>query len=291
LASIIGFDIGGTTLKAVKIKDSQSIVAQLTFPAGGRIRRENLVKLIVSCVAEFSRDDHPEAAGLCFGGLLQNDGTMRRGSTNLDNLDGVPLKEFFSGLLQLPCRVENDAIAAMMGEATLGAARGMKHAMTMTLGSGIGAGLLLNGRVHRGANKRAGEIGVWRLSPRGAKDKWISLEDMSAPERFARRTGSRLVDLLHGLDQDKDAQLQLAQVLEPIGRAIANAHLLLDLEAVILTGGITALGERLRAPIETAYLAACPNEYRRGLKIKIGCLGPYAGAVGAAALWFEDAIP
>jgi glucokinase len=179
----------------------------------------------------------------------------------------------------------------MMGEATLGAARGMKHAMTMTFGSGIGSGLLLNGRVHRGAHKRAGEIGVWRLAPRGAKDIWTSFEDMAAPERFARRAGSKLADLLKRAEQDKDAHLQVVEALELIGRAIANAHLLLDLEAVILIGGITALGEQFRGPIETAYLAACPREYQQGLKINIGSLGPYAGAVGAAALWFEDGIP
>ena len=288
---IIGLDIGGTTLKAVKIQDMQRIVEQRTYPAGGGISRGELAKLVVSCVAEFSRDGRAEAVGLCFGGLLQNDGTMRQGSTNLDNLDGVPLRDFFNGLLKLPCRVENDAIAAMIGEATLGAARDMKHAMTMTFGSGIGSGLLLKGRVHRGAHKRAGEIGVWRLAPRGARDIWTSFEDMAAPERFARRAGSKLDEVLKRAEQDKDAQLRVAEVFELIGRAIANAHLLLDLDAVILIGGITALGEQFRGPIETAYLAACPREYQHGLKINIGSLGQYAGAVGAAALWFEDEFP
>jgi predicted NBD/HSP70 family sugar kinase len=63
---------------------------------------------------------------------------------------------------------------------------------------------------------------------------------------------------------------------------------MLDLERVILTGGITALGDRFLKPIEAAYEAACPREYRQGLDIRIGELGPYAGAVGAAALWLED---
>jgi predicted NBD/HSP70 family sugar kinase len=85
---IIGLDIGGTTLKAVKIQDMKRIVEQRILPAGGRISRGELAKLVLSCVAEFSRDGRAEAVGLCFGGLLQNDGTMRQGSTNLDNLDG-----------------------------------------------------------------------------------------------------------------------------------------------------------------------------------------------------------
>ena len=96
---------------------------------------------------------------------------------------------------------------------------------------------------------------------------------MSAPERFARRTGSKLDEVLQDSDQDKDAQLQLAEVLEQIGRAIANAHLLLDLEAVILTGGITALGERLRGAHRNRLFGCLPKEYRRGLEIKSAVLG------------------
>lgn len=288
MSAIIGLDVGGTTLKAVKIVDRQRIAAQITLTAGGHITREELAGRIVRCVADLSHDDPPEAVGLCFGGLLQVDGTMRKGSTNLANLDQVPLRDYFNQLLRLPCQVENDAISAMRGEATLGAARGYRHAMTMTFGSGIGSGLLLDGHIHHGAHGRAGEIGVWRLSPRDADDMWPSFEDLAAPERYLRRYGSELAELLKRAPQNHDARSRADFVFQLVGRAIANAHLLLDLEAVILTGGITALGELFRKPIEVAYRAACPPEYRYGLEIKIGTLGPYAGAVGAAALWFED---
>jgi glucokinase len=287
LSAIIGLDVGGTTLKAVKILDRQTIAAQTTLTAGGHITREELAGRIAGCVADLSRDDSPDAVGLCFGGLLQSDGSMRKGSTNLSNLDGILLREYFSDLLRLPCRVENDAISAMRGEATLGAARGHKHAMTMTFGSGIGSGLLLDGHIRQGAHGRAGEIGVWRLSPRNASDIWISFEDLAAPERYLRRHGSELAELLQRSTKD-ETSTRTSFVFELIGRAVANAHLLLDLEAVILTGGITALGEMFRRPIEVAYLAACPSEYHHGLQIKIGALGPYAGAIGAAALWFEN---
>lgn len=169
-----------------------------------------------------------------------------------------------------------------------GAARGLRNALTLTFGSGIGSGILLNGSILRGAHGRAGEIGVWRLAPPGADASSLSFEDLAAPVRFARRTGKDLPELLQRRLYDGEAQALAEPVIEAIGRAIANAHLLLDLQAVILSGGITALGELFLKPVEAAFRAACPAEYHHGLEIRIGSLGPYAGAVGAAALWFEE---
>jgi glucokinase len=291
LPAIIGLDVGGTSLKAAKVVGRRRIAAQMEVPAGGGIPRDELLQRIKDCISNLSRKDAPQAVGICFGGLLQADGTMRAGSTNLANLDQVPLKNFFTNHLGLPCRVENDAIAAMRGEAALGAARGYSNAMTLTFGSGIGSGLLLAGQIHRGSHGRAGEIGVWRLVPRQADGNWPTLEDLAAPARFFRLHGRELADLLKLTPQSDEAHGQTSFVFEAIGRAIANAHLLLDLELVVLTGGITSLGDRFRLPIVAAYEAACPIVYRRGLKIVIGKLGPFAGAVGAATLWSEDEDP
>jgi glucokinase len=287
LSSLIGLDIGGTALKAVKLGE-KNISARVTIPAGGEICREELARRIAKCVRSLSEDGPPIGVGLCFGGLLQADGTMRAGSTNLSNLDGIRLKEYFTQLLGSPCKIENDAIAAMRGEVTFGAAKGLKNAMTMTFGSGIGSGLLLNGRVHEGTHGRAGEIGVWRLAGFAEGGNSVTLEDIAAPVRFFRHRGAQLGEVLRMAIQDEDAWIEGRNAIDAIGRAIANAHLLLDLETVILTGGITALGDTFLNPIRAAYEAACPIEYRQGLNIRIGELGSYAGAVGAAALWLED---
>jgi predicted NBD/HSP70 family sugar kinase len=164
----------------------------------------------------------------------------------------------------------------------------LKNALTMTFGSGIGSGLLLNGRMHLGTHRRAGEIGVWGLSVQADGERPRSVEDIAAPARFFRHAGAELADLLRMASADEEARIRSGVAVDAIGIAIANAHLLLDLEAVILTGGITALGDVFLKPIKAAYNAACPLEYRQGLEIKIGELGSYAGAIGAAALWLED---
>jgi predicted NBD/HSP70 family sugar kinase len=125
----------GATLKAVKIVDQQELAALITVIAGGHIRRDELARRIVRCVSDLPQNDTPEAGGLCFSGLLLPDGVMRGGSTNLSNIDQVPLKEYFHELLRLRCPMENDAISAMRGEATPRTARSCRH-VTMTFGSG-----------------------------------------------------------------------------------------------------------------------------------------------------------
>ena len=88
---------------------------------------------------------------------------------------------------------------------------------------------------------------------------------------------------------DPVAQAATNEIFEPIGRAIANAHLLLDLDAAVLFGGVTAVGEPFRLAVERAFLRACPPNYQHGLLIKLSMLGTFAGALGAAALWRDEA--
>ncbi len=81
----------------------------------------------------------------------------------------------------------------------------------------------------------------------------------------------------------------MGTAVEAIGRAIANAHLLIDLDAVVLIGGITAIGEPFRSAVERAFKEACPGGFREDLAIRLGRLGQFAGAVGAASLWRGEA--
>lgn len=286
--SLLGLDIGGTNLKAALLTPDGAVLARATVPAGGAITRDALMATIERTARELA-GGRAERVGIAVGGAVQPDGTMTLGSTNLPNLAGIPLAETFAALLGAPCRVEHDGRAAMRGEAWLGAARDKRNAMTLTFGTGIGAGLLLGGRIHAGAHDGAGEIGVWRLLPPPASGTWHSVEDLAAPGGLELGRHTRDYAALLAAGSGSDAAAERATVFDLVGRSIANAHLLLDLEAVVLIGGVTALGEPFRAAVEAAFLAACPTEFRHGLAIRLGGLGPYCGAIGAAAQWREDA--
>ncbi len=280
---LYGLDIGGSTLKAVKLRGDGTIIGTRIEPAGGHLPRELLFQQVQSVIDGLAGGERPRYIGLVFGGAVQPDGTMHATSTNLPNLAGLPLVETFSGLLSAHCRIENDARAAMRGEAWTGAAKGLSNAMVLTFGSGIGGGVLAGGRIIEGAHGKAGEIGLWHLHPRPGNEPWLSFEDIAAPARLAVREGQDFGTLFAAWAAGERGAIQTA--IEAIGRAIANAHLLLDLDAVVLTGGITAIGEPFRSAVEQAFKDACPKDFGEELVIRLGKLGQFAGAVGAASLW------
>lgn len=286
--SLLGLDIGGTNLKAACLGPDGAILAQATVPAGGAIPREELLAVVAKTAAELA-GGRAARVGIAVGGAVHTDGTMRLGSTNLPNLAGIPLAETFAALLGAPCKVEHDGRAAMRGEAWLGAAKDVRNAMTLTFGTGIGAGLLLDGRMHAGAHHGAGEIGVWRLLPPSATGAWPSVEDLAAPGGMELGRRTRDYVALLAAEGGSATAAERDAVFDLLGRTIANAHLLLDLEVVVLIGGVTALGEPFRAAVEAAFLEACPPEFRHGLAVRLGALGPFCGAIGAAAQWREDA--
>jgi glucokinase len=284
--TLIGLDIGGTNLKAVCVTAEGEIVGEATIGAGGLLPRDELLSKLVEAAKIVARDTTPRLCGTAVGGKVQPDGTMYVGSTNLPNLAGVPLLETFASAIGLPCRVDNDARATMRGEAWIGAARGLRNVLTMTFGTGIGGGLLLDGKIHTGSHGGAGEIGVWRLGPEPE-----TVENIASPGRVGERHEQGLAGLLALADADEAKARDAAVVFDLIGRAITNAHLLLDLDAVILSGGVISIGEPFRKAVENAFIRSCPEAFRHDLSIRLGTLGAYAGAVGAAALWKDDIIP
>ncbi len=196
---LYGLDIGGSTLKAAKLSGDGTILGTRIEPAGGHLPREVLLQQVRSVIDGLAAGEQPRHIGLVVGGAVQPDGTMHATATNLPNLAGLPLVETFSRLLNARCRVENDARAAMRGEAWTGAAKGLRHAMVLTFGSGIGGGLVAGGRIVEGAHGKAGEIGLWHLHPRAGNEPWLNFEDLAAPVRLAAREGQRFRNAFRGL--------------------------------------------------------------------------------------------
>jgi glucokinase len=271
----IGLDIGGTTLKIVRVDTRGNVRAQITCPAGGLIPQDALFSIIDASVAQVGGLDGVAQVGIAVGGLVRADGTMPVGATNLPNLAEVPLQALFTERFHRPCHVQNDAHAALRGEAWIGSARGCENALMITFGTGIGGAVMLDGKIRRGAHGAAGEIGAWPLL--GVADG-ISLEDFISPVRFERRTSRSLADALLRSD---DADGRAAR--DVIGQAITSVHLLLDLELILIAGGLSAVGEPLREAIDQATRRACPPDMHHGLAVRLGALGSYAGAIGAVA--------
>ncbi len=273
----IGLDLGGSTLKAVAADLQGNVLRQHVVEAGGRIPRGDLLAAMKVAVGSVSRSGGGAPVGLALAGALQPDGTMLPSSTNLPNIAGQPLVSLFESELRCPVRVDNDARAAMRGEAWSGAARHVRNALAISFGTGIGSGIMLDRKIWTGSHGRAGEIGVWKMEIEELGDPWLTFEERAAPSRLHAKYGESFASLFRAG--------KATELISLTGQALANAHLLLDLEMTVLLGGISELGEPLRKAIESAWRNACQADYQPGFCIRIGEHGSLAGAVGAASLW------
>ena len=162
-----GFDIGGTKC-ALSLGDCTAdgvqILAREEFPTAGKSWREVLEEFAARLAA---RSEKPEAIGISCGGPLDSRKGMVLSPPNLPGWDEVPIVKFFEDRFGVPVRLQNDANACAYAEWKFGAGRGTRNMVFMTFGTGLGAGLVLDGRLYSGTNDNAGEIGHLRLAPSG----------------------------------------------------------------------------------------------------------------------------
>lgn len=249
------------------------------------------------------------AVGLGAPGLVDRTGTLRYGP-NIAGVLEVPFAELLSDRLGLPVVVENDATCAAWAEHERGAARGANHSLTVTLGTGIGAGMTVKGEILRGAHGYAGEAGHMVVDPngprcpcgrRGCWERYASGSGLGWLAREAALAGvaSRVVEVAGG---DPEAvrgehvtaaaaggDAQALAVLEKFGwwvaLGVANLVNVLDSEIVVIGGGLAEAGDLLLDPIRAAYgeLVMGVN-HREPVPIVQAQLGERAGAWGAALL-------
>ena len=186
--------------------------------------------------------------------------------------------------------VTNDANAALLGEVWQGAARGRRHVVLLTLGTGVGGAVLTDGRLLRGATGRAGHLGHISLDPRGPigiMNTPGAIEELIGECSLATRSGGRFDTTRALLDAAEAGDTAAAEIwarsVRALACAIASYINVLDPEVVILGGGITEAGDRLWQPLERELDQV---EWRPGgLRVPIvrAALGGWAGTYGAAA--------
>lgn len=303
-----GVDIGGTKLLAVAATGKGEIVAERREPTAAG--PDAILSAIAAVVADLTAAEPGIAAvGVGLPGLVDLDGAVSY-APNLPGFVGIPARERLAATCPLPLVVDNDANVAALGEVLHGAGRGHREVLVVTLGTGIGGGLVIDGTVHRGARGFAGEIGHFTVDPDGPlcacgqPGHWETIASGSALGRRARDWAAR-GDAPHVLARANGVveavtghEVRLSAVAgEADGLAILAEHAgavavglgglinILDPEVVVISGGLIDLGDLLLDPlrasladhIEAAALRPTPP-------VLAASLGEHAGAVGAAAL-------
>ena len=312
----IGIDLGGTNARAAVVDPLTGAVVA----AEKRPHVERTPIAVARSVAEATRSAAAQAgldlatlAGVGVGVAGQCDGTTGV-VVNAPNLGwrDAPFGDLLAQELHVPVQVVNDLSAAAWGERAFGAARGADDAVLVFVGSGVGSGLILGGRLHQGAGGVAGEIGHVKVAPRGAQPRpcgcgeWGCLEAYAGGMNLAARVRDEVAEGKAGgvleaaggdasrvnasaveaayLAGDPYARELWAEVGELLGTAMANVVTLLNPARVVLGGGVL-LGCPNLERIARAHLGdRTLRVARRGLVVERAGLGDDAGVVGAALL-------
>jgi glucokinase len=310
---VIGIDAGGTKLLGGVVDEGLVVHHRVHRTWRGADRAETL-DIIVGSVEEV-RAAAPDVAAVGFGipALVESDTGVARWSTHLPLVD-VRFRDVMSERLGLPVVVDNDANVALLAEWRFGAARGISNAVLVALGTGIGSGLLLDGRIYRGARGLGAEIGHMVVDLHGpdcqgacpgrgclevmASGSTIGREGRAAaaarPESALGRrlaagqeiTGGIVTELAHA--GDAAAISVLAQIGRRLGYGLVGVVNVFNPERIVIGGGAIAAGELLLEPAREVVEERALPPAREMVSIVPAEFGDESGMLGAALLALDS---
>jgi glucokinase len=287
---VLGIDFGGTNIRIGSVCPDGSLSDFYHEPVDRSLSGDQIIEWLGQRIETSYDIDKIQAVSIGLAGMVLHNQILKPGLVVLPSLGDYPLAERLSARLKKNCWIGNDASAALRGEVHFGAARGFRNVLLLTLGTGIGGGLLLDGRLREGTHGSSVEIGLFKFGyPSDGVS--IAIESRYSPGAVMQRLNASNGHLFRLVREGNTHAEQLKnEMLQALGMLITNIHLLLDLELVLVSGGLADEGEELISGLRNEFECACPTEYQFGLKIKTGSLPvDTAGVVGAASVWFERA--
>ncbi|MCX6429349.1 MAG: ROK family glucokinase [Actinobacteria bacterium] len=307
----IGIDVGGTKVLGGVVDTQGNILAQArrdTPRQGGKVLTSVIAEVAHELLADFSAS----SVGISAAGFVSSDRRTMLATPNIADWNGVDLDHELSSLIGLPVVIENDANAAAWGEAKFGAGCNETQMMMLTVGTGIGGGIVIDGHLHRGAFGIAAEFGHMRVVPgghlcgcgaRGCFEQYASgnallrhaREAISASPEMARNLlalGDGTIEGLSGQHITDGARAGDAVALAAfnttaqwLGAGIASLAVLFDPACVVVGGGVIDAGEILLEPTRAAVERYMPFVGKHpSPRIVPAQLGNQAGLIGAADL-------
>ncbi len=306
----IGVDIGGTKVAAGVVDAEGRILARTRRPTPSASPAD-VEDVVAACVAELSEDRSVVAVGIGAAGFIDAERSRVLVAPNLAWKD-EPLREAVEKRTGLPCVVENDANAAAWGEHRFGAGRGEDDLVVVTVGTGIGGGIVLDGRLYRGRHGIGAEFGHMQMVEGGRRcgcgqhgcwEQYCSgralLHEAREIADVQRGYGRRLLELGDGRPEGIEARevTQAAGEGDPaaldcfreigtwLGQGLADLAAVLDPGMFVIGGGVADAGELLLAPARVAFRARVTGGGSRPVAdLRLAELGNDAGLVGAADL-------
>ncbi len=308
----IGIDVGGTNVKIALVNEKGSIIYSNSIPTRAEMGYEYTINNMKEAIGDLLKETKSsakdiEGMGFGFPGQIDCQKGIVRLAPNIPGWVDVPIAEIMEKEFGIPTRVDNDVRCAALGELNFGAGIGCENLICITVGTGIGSGLIINGKLVRGASNAAGEIGHIKLDMTGGP--LCGCGDRGCLEAFA--SGPSIVAMAEeyikggkstkyrelanpeitpyivseaAKQGDPVAQRIFAIVGEYIGIGLASVVNLLNPEKIIIGGGVAAAGDILMTPIKETLVKRAMKIAGSTVEVVPAELGNTAGVIGASLL-------
>jgi glucokinase len=315
---VIAVDIGGTKIITAIFNVDGKMRAKDIRPTLAEEGVDTVVERFCDAIKELLKANNISMSQLraisiaCAGGIDTGKGIVVTPSPHLPGWTGLPLAKIVKEKTGVATYIVNDASAAALGEQRYGAGKGIKNLVLLTLGTGIGGGIIIDGKLYLGARGGAGELGHMTVEAHGFQcgcgntgclEMYASGTAVArdAIERIRRGDKSSLIDMAGGnIDKitaemvgkaaqngDKLAQDVIAQAAYYLGVGLVNIVNIFNPEMVVIGGGMAALGEMIITPGRKMVAERAFSINSQSVRIVTGRLGNESGVYGAAAFAFE----
>ncbi|MFQ5886603.1 MAG: ROK family protein, partial [Anaerolineae bacterium] len=310
--NVVTVDLGGTHIRSALINEEGEILARAERETLAQEGPEPVIGRIEACIRDVARGT--EAVSIAAPGPLDPWKGIIHQAPNLPGWRDVPLADILHRAFKVPVYLNNDANLAALAEHRFGAGQGANHLIYLTISTGIGGGIISQGRLLLGAKGLAGEVGHMTLEPEGPPCGCGGrghLESLASGPAIARRavaemekgTETSITRLVKGNLSKVTAKVvaQAAQEGDPlansifkeagfyIGLGITNLLHILNPQLVILGGGVSKAGDLIFDPVRATVKARAIPSIQGGVKIVLSALGDDAGLLGAAAFVVKTA--
>lgn len=315
MAKRIGIDVGGTNVKIALVDDNGKIIYSNSVPTYAKMGYEYTVNNIKQAIRDLMKETNTttsdiEGIGFDFPGQVDCKTGVVKLAPNIPGWVNVPIAQMIEDEFHIPTRIDNDVRCAALGELKFGAGKGCENFICITVGTGIGSGIVINGKVVRGATNAAGELGHIKLQMNGGPI--CGCGDTGCLEAFA--SGPAIVamaqEYIKGGKSTKFREMAAAEggeitpymvakaaeegdpvakrifeiIGEYIGIGLTSVINLLNPERVIIGGGVAESGELLLGPIRKTIKERAMVVAGNAVEIVPAQLGNSAGVIGASML-------
>ena len=308
----IGIDVGGTGIQIGVVSEDYSILKESSIPTRKDLPFVDQVRLIAECVISTTEasgycTDDIESVGVGIPGIAAKTGEIIK-CTNMGWYH-VPFRDVFSRFLDKPVHIDNDANVAALAESVIGNSAGTSSSVFITIGTGIGSGIILNNRIWSGAHHIGGELGhvifdldgvsctcgnhgclerycsataLIRMAREAVQDHPDSLMLSAVDQDISRIEAKTVIDAARSGDSVAVSVYQ--HYIDCLAQAVASVVNLIDPEIIVLGGGVSKAGDFLLDPLLEKYPQYVLFNDQPLPPVKLAVLGSEAGIIGAAML-------